>query len=335
VIHNAQSIGAYTRFHIHENDDVEITGWFLIQAFDYLAASGDEDFLREIAPMLAWCADVQERHLIEGMLPFNGDETYIAGGMVPRSALDDGAAEATLLYIAGVSRFNQWCARHDYGGAGAIARRRQSVEETLRLYRGNFFDGPRLMVNNPRRAELANRPRFRHGVCQGKTSPDCLFMDWLERSADGRFGCRVCFPYMKAEARHPERFFLPSVATTPAFIGFPLAKSDEQAAMIDAAMAPFIAADSTIRCPETPLPGYELGMLLYALAELGDPRCAEVAERLLELRDPTGVWVEYYQGTRATSSRCRPWESSINLCGLLNAARHTTPNPQQFTISGT
>ena len=30
IIHNAQSIGPYTRFHVHENDDVEMTGWLLI-----------------------------------------------------------------------------------------------------------------------------------------------------------------------------------------------------------------------------------------------------------------------------------------------------------------
>lgn len=318
IVHNAQSIGPHTRFHVHENDDVEMTGWLLLQAFDYLAATGEEAFLREIAPMLAWCADAQERHLVEGMLPFNGDETYIAGGILPRSALDDGSAEATLLYIASVRRFAAWCASQSYGGSDALARRRRSVEDTWRRYRANFFDGSRLMVNNPRRADLATRLRFRHGVCQGRLS-GCVGIGWLELAADGRYACPACFPRMTAAVREDKPLFLPSVATTPAFIGFAVAEPGEQSAMLDAAMAPFTSATGSIRWPETTLPGYELGMLLYALAEAGDPRCPEVAECLLEIRDSTGAWVEYYYGTSAGGTRCRPWESAINLCGLLHA----------------
>jgi hypothetical protein len=322
VIHNAQSFGPHTRFHVHENDDVEITGWLLIQAFDYLKATGNHDFLLEINPMLNWCADAQERHLVEGMLPFNGDETYVAGSFLPRSTLDDGSAEATLLYVAGVGRLNEWQARHGQSNAEVLARRRQSVSDTWRQYRGNFFEGSRLMLNQPRRLALATRPRFRHGVCQGHLTSDCHFMDWVELAEDGRYGCPSCFPHMQPQPPENKRYFLPSVAVTPAFIHFPVAEHNEQLAMINATMATFTAEDGSIRCPETTLPGYELGMVLFALAELHDPRCAAVARRLLELRDPTGSWVEYYSGTRALSTRYRPWESAINMCGLLNAVAH-------------
>ena len=41
-------------FHIHENDDVEITGYLILQAFDLLAATHDEAFIKEISPMLKW-----------------------------------------------------------------------------------------------------------------------------------------------------------------------------------------------------------------------------------------------------------------------------------------
>ena len=320
LIRNAQSIGSHTRFHVHENDDVEITGWLLNQAFDYLDASGDELFLRELAPMLAWCADTQERHLVDGMLPFNGDETYIAGGIIPRSVLDDGSAEATLLYIASVRRFNAWCAGNGCCSTDSLARRHRSVEEAWRSYRANFFEGKRLMVNNPRRRALVTRPRFRHGVCQERLA-DCEHFGWLELGINDRYACPVCFPGAKSsEASEGKRYFLSSVATTPAFIGFAVAQSREQTAMLDAAMAPITASDGSICCPETLLPGYELGMLLYSLAETGDPRCHAVAAKLLEMRDPTGAWVEYYTGTRGGGTRCRPWESAINLCGLWNAA---------------
>ena len=320
VVHNAQSIDPHTRFHVHENDDVEITGWLMIQAFDYLEATTDDAFIREIAPMLTWCAEAQERHIVEGMLPFNGDETYIAGSILPRSALDDGSAEATLLYMAGAQRFNEWSARHGCANPETLTRRRGIVDAIAHQYRENFFDGPRLMVNNPRRAPLAKRPRFRHGVCQGKASPRCKFMDWLELAPDGRYACPVCFPQLKTAPNESNPIFIPSVATTPAFIGFPVANPAEQIAMLDAAIAPFTDASGCIRLPETNFCGYELGFLLYALAENNDPRCSKVAERLLEMRDPTGSWVEYYIGNKGISTRCRPWESAINLCGLLKAA---------------
>jgi len=322
VIHNAQSIGPYTRFHVHENDDVEMTGWFLIQAFDYSAATGDDAFLGEIAPMLEWCADAQERHLVEGMLPFNGDETYVAGGMLPRDALDDGSAEATLLYIESVRRFNKWCRGNGYGSSNALERRCQAVEETWQRYRANFFEGSRLMLNNPRRALVASRPRFRHGVCQRRL-PDCRFVDWCELGADGRYACPVCFPHPLSTPRETRRYFLPSVATTPAFIGFSAANPEEHAAMLDAAMAPFTGEDGQFQLPETDLPGYEVGMLLHALAGVGDPRCPAMAKRLLELRDPTGAWSEYYAGAKGKGNRYRPWESAINLCGLLRASHLT------------
>ena len=84
LIHNAQAIGYPGIFHRHENDETEITGYLVVQAFDYYRKTRDTAFLREIMPMLEWATEAQQRNLIDGMLPFNGDETYLAGGVVPR-----------------------------------------------------------------------------------------------------------------------------------------------------------------------------------------------------------------------------------------------------------
>jgi hypothetical protein len=104
VIHNAQAAGVDGVFHVHENDDVEITGYLIRQAFDLAHASGDTVFLDAIFPMLEWAWQAQKKHLVQGMLPFNGDETYIAGSMLPRHTINDGSAEATLLFIDGGER---------------------------------------------------------------------------------------------------------------------------------------------------------------------------------------------------------------------------------------
>ena len=39
----------------------------------------------------------QKKHLVLDMLPLNGDETHVTGGLLPGSALNDGSAEATML----------------------------------------------------------------------------------------------------------------------------------------------------------------------------------------------------------------------------------------------
>ena len=72
--------------------------------------------------------------------------------------------------------------------------------------------------------------------------------------------------------------------------------------------------------------GYEYGLQLYVLADAADPECdreAMLAE-LLALRHSAGVWAEYYRGGRASERNCpyRPWESAINLCGILRYLEH-------------
>src|SRR6186713_2955923 len=92
VIHNAQAMGIPGIFHIHENDEVELTGYLIIQAFDYYKKTRNDVYLKKILPMLQWAWRLQKRNLVKDMLPFNGDETYVAGGLLPRTALNDGSA---------------------------------------------------------------------------------------------------------------------------------------------------------------------------------------------------------------------------------------------------
>ncbi len=79
-------------------------------------------FWTEIAPMLDWAFESQKKYLVDGMLPFNGDETYVAGGLLPRSTLNDGSAEATMLFVESGQQFLEWAsATHIYGPAARVA----------------------------------------------------------------------------------------------------------------------------------------------------------------------------------------------------------------------
>ena len=166
VLHNGQDIGLDGFFHVHENDEVEITGYLLVQAFDYLRATGDDGLLRGLFPLLEWAFEAQCRNLVRHMLPFNGDETYIAGGMLPRGAINDGSAESTMLFVTGGSRFLEWTEQQGLWPVERIARGRRAVEETRAHYRENFWREGSILTNNPERMSVAEMPRFRHGVCE-------------------------------------------------------------------------------------------------------------------------------------------------------------------------
>lgn len=73
-INNAQAMGYEGIFHVHENDNTEITGYLIIAAFDIYKAEGDKAFLDEMLPMLKWAMEAQISTIENNMLPFNGDE---------------------------------------------------------------------------------------------------------------------------------------------------------------------------------------------------------------------------------------------------------------------
>ncbi len=200
VLHNGQDIGLDGFFHVHENDEVEITGYLLVQVADYLERTGDEPFLRGLFPMLAWAFEAQRRNLLNHMLPFNGDETYIAGGLLPRRAINDGSAESTMLFVAGGSRFLDWTERRDLWPPDRIADARRVVADVRARYRENFWRDGAILTNNPGRAGVAEMPRFRHGVCEsgaylpGHDGLACQggSIGWVEKTTDGYYLCPSC-----------------------------------------------------------------------------------------------------------------------------------------------
>ena len=320
-IHNAQAAGVNGVFHVHENDEVEITGYLIRQAFDLLAAHRDADaFIGTIAPMLAWAWESQKKHLVDGMLPFNGDETYVAGGILPRHTLNDGSAEATLLFVDGGEKWLNWVEAHGRQLPASLAGDRALLADVRARYRGNFWRDGQIITNNPRRAAQANLPRFRHGVCERCVAEGrARGIEWTERNAAGRYVCPACLagdPYPAAEAKV---FVLQSVSLTPLYFGSSLFEAGELAPLVQAIVERYRRTgklpsrqddDASARSQAV---GYDYGLLLYALATLGDPFAPELCRAMLSLVDATGAWVEYYVDHRPMGTRCRPWESAVNI----------------------
>jgi hypothetical protein len=259
------------------------------------------------------------------MLPFNGDETYVAGGILPRTALNDGSAEATLLFLDGGDRLVAWAERTRRWPAERIAAERAVLAAVRARYRENFWRDGRLLTNNPRRAEIAPLPRFRHGVCERcHAEGRARYIEWTERSAAGRYLCPRCLALGAFPAADPIEYALQSVSLTPLYFGSTLFHREELAPLVQEIVDRYQATGALPSRPDDERKiavGYDYGLLLYALTELGHPLAAQLYEKTLALADPTGAWVEYYADHQPRGTRCRPWESGINIEALLHYAR--------------
>jgi hypothetical protein len=320
-IHNAQSAGVDGAFHIHENDEVEITGYLIRQAFDLAEHDGDWDFTGRIFPMLAWAWEAQARHLVDDMLPFNGDETYIAGGILPRSTLNDGSAEATLLFIDGGEKLLRWAGQTRRWNAAALEERERLHASVRASFKRNFWQNGQLVTNNPARRQKAVLPRFRHGVCERCVVEGTVRgIEWTERNALGRYLCPRCLAIGSFPAADSRIYALQSVSLTPFYFQSSLISPEMLSPVVHAILEQYQTTGRLPSRPDDPngiAVGYDYGLLLYALTSLRHPAARQLAGQTLALIDPAGAWVEYYVNHRPQGTRCRPWESAVNIEALI------------------
>ena len=313
-ISNAQAIGIPGIFHRHENDEVEITGYLLIQAFDYFSKTNDRDFIYQVMPFLEWCWEVQKKNLVGDMLPFNGDETYIAGGMVSRKILNDGSSEATLLFIEGGRKFLEFAKTSKYKSKSWIGQNTAILEKVAAVYRDNFVKNGRLLVNNPKRAEMCTYPEYRFGVCLYPGHGG--YCGILKHYKGSLYFCKSCYGKAdrKIEPEAPEEFYLPSVSLMPIYIGSTLFSDQEKENMLGDLVKLYRETGKiTLNQQDKRLLGYDYGLFLYALTEFNHPLADEIYRKMMSLRDETGTWSEYYLDNSPSGCRYRPWESGINI----------------------
>jgi hypothetical protein len=319
AIHNAQAMGYPGVFHCHENDQTEITGYFVVQAFDYYNKTHDVAYIRHLLPMLEWATSAQRRNIIDGMLPFNGDETYIAGGLIPRSVMFHGSAEATLLFIEGSNRLLKFVKDNALWTADSIAALEKDVVACADNYRSNFFVDGKLYLNNPERENRVVYPATRPGVClyPGHIAhlpvtyhyKGCLYFcaDCMRKDTTG-----ITLPKV-------ERFNIPSANLFPIFINAQLYTPTEKEKLLQQVVDNYRATGHV--SAQNRILGYDYGMFLYGLAAFDHPMKKEIFDKMMDLRDATGAWVEYYDNNEAPSGcRCRPWESGINIGAALRYA---------------
>jgi len=333
-LHCAQGIGVDGIFHIHENDEVESPAYLIMQAFDLQHKTGNEEFTRDIFPMLEWCWEVQKKHLAGHMLPFNGDETYVAGGILPRSTLNDGSAEATLLFIESGEKFLEWIRKEGLWTKKRWKENADLLAEVRLHFRDNFWDGTTMVTNNPARLEHTDAPRFRHGVCE-RNGPDCVVwgrggfggIDWLEKDENDRYQCPVCLALGPLQASGERIYKLISVSLTPLYFESDLFKTDELAPLVNRVYDNFqrtgvltSRTDTKAVLENKRTVGYDYGFILDAMIRTNQGNAETIYRKTLSIVDETGAWSEYYLDNIPSGTRCRPWESSINLEALIKYA---------------
>lgn len=310
-IPNASGMGVDCA-HCHENDASEQTGYCLLYFTDYYAATKDGEFLKENKDFILWLMKVQKNLLHQNMMPFNGDETYIAGGLVPRSAIDNGSMEATAIYMESVERILAVDEKIGLFTPEVRAEYQASVTDTKAAFAENFIEGNEIYINNPKRAEHAPLPAYRHGVCHG-----CGGIRHLCRTEEKGYLCTDCFG-KKPTHVNTDRFTLGCAVLMPIFTGIHLPE-----AIIREKLETVIQEKRKTdfdRLSDEKLVGYEYGLILYVAVRLGYREGLEdFVDYILSQRDCFGVWSEYYQSGRPFESSCpyRPWESAINMIGVL------------------
>jgi hypothetical protein len=286
--------------------------------------------------MLDWAFESQKKHMVNGMLPFNGDETYVAGGILPRSTLNDGSAEATMLFTESGQQYLDWASANHVWNAARVAENQSLLSLVRSKFKENFWKDGVLWTNNPERAASAELPSFRHGVCE-MAGPGCLMSKyqaivWTERNENNRYLCAACIngaPFPTAEAR---RYNLLSVALAPFYMNLTVMPFDQLAGAVYEIRDNFVTTGAMTSRQEMEnqkggirTVGYDYGFLLNALTMLQSKDAGKIYDKTLSVVDQEGSWSEYYLDDRPSGTRCRPWESAINIEAVINWAKAYKP----------
>ena len=309
AVHNAQGTDSYA-FHKHENEGSEITGYILLTFWDYYVRTGDAAFMREALPLMRWCVEQQHRLLRRGMLPFNGDETYIAGFILPHEIIHHGSVEATILYHTACRNLLE-VAKVLELTAEEQEQMRADMAEIEENFSRNFVVDGRLAVNCPDYYRPGEQPLFGGFV---RLCGHGNGIGILDKS--GRYVCFDC--YRNDPRPNPaltQRFYLTSPLFMAAYVETKLIDGALMEQELDR-IAEELIRNAFVYNPEKTT-GYDPALLLLIFRSRRPELVAPLRQTVLNMRDAVGVWSEYYVNSQPNGAMYRPWESGISCEALL------------------
>lgn len=310
-IKNAQGVGNEA-FHVHENDDVEMTGYLILTILDYYDYTKDETTVKNSAPLIRQLQELQHKHLNKGMLSFNGDETYIAGGVLPRNAIFHGSSESTMLYHRACQKLFNLSFVNDILDQPLIEKHETAMKEIEKTFKDNFIFENKLYCNQPSLNTVDEMPPYRHAVRECGHG-----FGWSFKNEKGRYVCIDCLLKDIGEVED-KRYYVRSVAFLPDFIKTDLVPDDVIAPSIDETVNEFLTNGYLSSRPGTKTTvGYDYGLLLNSLNDNKVDIADKLFSYILSMRDEVGAWWEYYEETEKFGTQCRPWESAINIFSLV------------------
>lgn len=317
---NAESMGHDDVRHLHETDAVELTSYHVLQATE-LARWREGFDLESIAPSLARCLTGQLPYLRAGLLPFNGDETYVAGGILPRSTLEDGSLESALLFIEAVDRLaalSPTVVDHELIDA---------AHRVGRTWRHEFADESGIggwSVNAPRRRFIPPFRPQRHGVCEACGH---ITIGDNRRTASGRYLCPDCLRTgRQLPSAGTRQWSLLSAILLPFLINPDLLTPTERERTADDALSG-LAREGFVRTTpdQRRTVGYDAGLVVLAAATARPEQLSDAVNYLLSMFDETDTLSEYVEGS-PVGTRCRPWETGVALAALDRAVNTSSGN---------
>lgn len=315
-IHNADDMGLDSIIHVHEHDNAEILGYAMLMVRDYIKKSGDKEFLRELYPFLRWCFYSQYEFSKDGLLPFNGDETYRwVLWHLDAFDVEDYSFDSSMLFVTS-GRFLQDVAVSlgFESEAEAISQIIAEVQENVEnaFWRGDHY------VSNNMNWDPKDLESVRPGVCEA-----CLVFTLCKKAANNHFLCDAClekYPDVQIKTVKRERVITP-VSLRPLWVDY-LKPEDERAQKnLEYVLGNFRMETGLLATNDKAqnLTGHTMGFLLDNLTKVGADKAQEVFDMMFDLVTPHGMFTEYYtRDGESYGCRMRAWESGVNVAAMID-----------------
>ncbi|MHB1461106.1 MAG: hypothetical protein ACYC1M_07495 [Armatimonadota bacterium] len=305
----------------HENENTDITSSIILQLRDYYRATQDREMLRSAWPLLKYCWDAQIEQIAQGQLPFNGGEPFIQNGFYPRTGLNQGSSDATLMFVEAGKWLCDWAVSEGFWTANKSSQNMAVVEQCRFQWRLSMLSSNVIYANSGEREANVGLPRFRWGACD----TDCGFVGWCERASNNRYLCPECMQRVLPAAEKPPRMEIMTCSLLPIYLGSDILQEEdakkvlEHIASLRLSNGHLPTASNKSDCLSA-----DAGLLLFNYLYTNDTRSTEAFNQMMSQMDNSRNWPEVLnssQNPRPETARLSTWSDAVCAEAMLRYMR--------------